>query len=282
MSRAAKAMAKGRALADRLPTRRSVTGELSRAVRLAMADAAELALVPPRAPVSAALATADTDVGPMFVRADDRFITPELVAHGTWEPAEAAFLRRVIRAGDVVLDCGANVGYFTFLASQATGPSGVVLAVEAEPTNAAILEANVWRQRATNVVVLAAATGARRSLVGLQQPEAHNSGAYEAHEHRDAGEVVVPVIPLDDILGDLQVDVVKIDVQGADHEAVAGMQLALDAVLRPHRASNRPLGPTGRPPSPPTRRSSPRAARGRGGWVNLVLGPLSGRADIFS
>jgi FkbM family methyltransferase len=242
----------------------------------------------------------------MFARADDRFITPELVSRGTWEPAEAKFLRRVIRTGDVVVDCGANVGYFTLLAAHAVGPNGAVLAVEPQPINCALLRANVWRQRLGNVVVLPTATGARRGLIALDQPQEQNSGSYEGRSAWGEDDQLIPMVPVDDVMATagIGVDVVKIDVQGADHEVLAGVQHALAgsphavvlvefwpegmerqgadpaAVLASYRASSRPIGllrQDGNAVSATDEDIMSACTSWEGGFANVILGPTSSR-----
>jgi len=169
----------------------------------------------------------DTDVGPMLLHADDRVITPALRRHGTWDPAEATFLRSAIEPGHTVIDCGANIGYFTLLAAHAAGPAGLVIAVEPEPRNLALLRANVWLAGAANVEVLPVAAGRERGFLGLREPDAQNTGSFEAHDDWEPGDRIVPSLPLDDVLAGMTVDVVKVDVQGSDHDVIAGMREAL-------------------------------------------------------
>jgi len=169
----------------------------------------------------------DADVGPMLLHADDLVITPAIRRHGTWDPAEAAFLRSAIEPGDTVVDCGANVGYFTLLAAHATGPTGLVVAVEPEPRNLALLRANVWLQGLDNVEVLPVAAGTKRGFLGLREVDAQNTGAYEAHDDWEPDDRIVPSLALDEVLGGMAVDVVKVDVQGSDHDVIGGMREAL-------------------------------------------------------
>ena len=71
-------------------------------------------------PVLSSLDTIDvtSDVGSIYLHRDDEVITPTIATTGCWEPAEADFLRRVLRPGDTFLDVGANIGYFTLLAHR--------------------------------------------------------------------------------------------------------------------------------------------------------------------
>ena len=52
---------------------------------------------------------------------------------GMYDPFETRRLRRFLRPGMVVADVGANIGYYTWLAASAIGPTGRVLAFEPGP-----------------------------------------------------------------------------------------------------------------------------------------------------
>ena len=52
---------------------------------------------------------------------------------GSYEPEETAIVRRLLRPGATFVDAGANIGYFTAVASRAVGVSGRVLAIEPMP-----------------------------------------------------------------------------------------------------------------------------------------------------
>jgi FkbM family methyltransferase len=167
-----------------------------------------------------------TDVGPMFVHRDDAVITPTLQATGCWEPEEAAFLRGALTTGARFLDVGANVGYFSVMAASIVGPAGRVVAIEPEPRNLDLLRANLWRNRAWNAEIAPLAAHATTCYLGLRlSPENrgdHQVFAVDAMEDHSGS--LVPAARLDELLGDACFDVVKVDVQGVDHEVVAGLR----------------------------------------------------------
>jgi len=66
---------------------------------------------------------------------------------GGWEPAITQVVRQALKPGDVFLDVGANVGYYTLLASRLVGDTGRVIAVDASPSVYEILSRNVSRNR---------------------------------------------------------------------------------------------------------------------------------------
>lgn len=184
-------------------------------------DIPGLMLVPPILGSSYCI-DAITDVGPMYLHKDDEVITPTLLRTGCWEPEEAAFLRTVLRSGGSFLDIGANIGYFSLFASAIVGPTGRVIAVEPEQRNLDLLRANVWRNRAWNARVLPVAAQAETGYVGLRL-SAVNRGDHQVVDASTHTGDLVPAVRLDEVLGGVSIDVVKVDVQGVDHEVVEGL-----------------------------------------------------------
>ncbi len=73
---------------------------------------------------------------------------------GIWEPNLTAFIGERLKPGDVFVDVGANIGYFTLFASSLVGDEGGVVAVEVLPSVFDVLERNVRENDARNVRVL--------------------------------------------------------------------------------------------------------------------------------
>jgi FkbM family methyltransferase len=180
-------------------------------------------------PMGNAVVLTETDAGPLLLHADDKVMTPLIQRDRLWEVPEGRFLRSVIRPGAIVLDVGANVGYMTLLSARAAGSDGMVVAVEPEQANVALLRANVWLNGVPNVRVLPMAAWSRRELLPLrfntQNRGDHQVGMHAGGDGRASR--LVPAAPLDELLGELVVDVVKIDTQGSDHEAIAGLSATL-------------------------------------------------------
>jgi FkbM family methyltransferase len=177
--------------------------------------------------VAADVVTVATDVGELLLHADDEVMTPIIRAHGRWEEDEAIWMNGLLRPGQTVIDCGANVGYFSLLASRAVGPAGRVLAFEPERANLRLLRHNLWRNGADNVQVVPAAAGDARTPLALRF-NAANRGDHQVHAEAQGTDVLVPSVVIDELLPTEAVDVVKVDTQGSDHVVIAGMRQLLD------------------------------------------------------
>jgi FkbM family methyltransferase len=130
-----------------------------------------------------------------------------------------------IRRGATVVDVGANIGYNTVYASRRVGPAGQVIAVEPAADNVRILRENVARNAIENVVVHAVAAGrahGRRDLFLRGATSAVNSLFQESVYAEVTGVEKVTVVPLDALV-DGDADLVKIDIEGAELDALAGM-----------------------------------------------------------
>jgi FkbM family methyltransferase len=237
---------------------------------------------------------ARTDIGKLLLHADDKVMTPFIGEHGRWEPDEADWMRQALRPGATMVDVGANVGYFTVLASQAVGEHGRVVAVEPERRNLRLLARNVRANRCRNVRVIRAAAWETAGMLTLRR-NPDNAGDHQTHP--DEGGELVSAVALDDVL-EGPVDVVKIDTQGADHYVIAGLSRTLEAnphatvlvefwldamaerglsalgVLARYRALGRPVMLLDRPDVPATDAQVIAAARARPDhWANLIIGP---------
>ena len=154
----------------------------------------------------------------------DEWITPTLVATKGWEPGQTALLGERLQPGMTVVDGGAHVGYFTCQAARLVGPRGLVLAFEPAPRNHELLLATVWRNGFGNVVCFPWALGAAAALAPLEVSET-NTG--DNRLGTESG-ILSRVARLDDVLAIRPpVDVVKLDVQGAEEAALRGMEALL-------------------------------------------------------
>lgn len=173
-----------------------------------------------------------TDVGVLRLPAEDTVVLPWLRTYGTWEQDEAAVVDELLRPGSTFVDIGAHVGYYTVRALQRVGARGAVVAVEPWARVRDLLARNVRSNVAAPVadaltLVPDAAWDADEPLA-LHTAYDGNSGdsRVQAGGSTDGG---VRGVRLDDLaaLADRRVDVVKVDAQGRDHRALAGMASVL-------------------------------------------------------
>jgi FkbM family methyltransferase len=129
------------------------------------------------------------------------------------------------------VDVGANVGYFTLLASRAVGPEGMVFAVEPSPYAADRLARTITDNRVGNVRLEKIGLGRESGECTLYDPLPDNHTPTMLGDIGSSGRCV-PVRRLDDCLADWgvdRVDLLKIDVEGYEPLVFEGASAALSA-----------------------------------------------------
>lgn len=181
--------------------------------------AAKAAPAPPRPYVGEELVGLHTDAGVVWIPASDGVMRPFMEERGTWEPEEGRLLSQSFKPGLRFLDVGANVGYFSLFVAQRC-PGAVIHSFEPHPLTSQVLALNAWSSGADITTHALALSGGDR-ILALTTAES-NLGDTRATASA-SGSMLCPAAPLDEVLPDAVFDLVKIDVQGFEVEAISGM-----------------------------------------------------------
>lgn len=154
--------------------------------------------------------------------------SPMMLARALWiyEPDKVRALNAAMGPGRVFVDVGGNKGDFSLIAAKASGDSGRVLCIEPGPDNVAWIRRSVARNRYQSVEVIEAALAETDGEATLHLGA--KSGWHTLVDDPSVapvGEVVVATRTLDGLLADRGidgVDVLKIDVEGAEDRVMAG------------------------------------------------------------
>ena len=151
---------------------------------------------------------------------------------GVSEKAETRFFQSAWRDGMTFLDVGANLGYYTALATRVVGPNGRVLAVEPDPDSFDYLEQTIAANAVGNVQAFpVAASDAPATLpLYISTDNRGDNRLYASGEDRP--QVEVAARPLDALLSENKietVDLIKIDVQGYEPKVIAGLRETITA-----------------------------------------------------
>lgn len=148
---------------------------------------------------------------------------------GLYDRPETELLNRILKPGDFFLDIGANVGYYSLVASQIVGPYGRVHAFEPICENVRVLEQTIVDNGISNIIVNPIAVGAQSGHLDLFVPpkDIGNSGwASVAPSERRSRAVTVEKVAIDDYLEDKppqSIRLVKMDIEGGELDALLGM-----------------------------------------------------------
>ena len=162
---------------------------------------------------------------------------------GRYEVAEIALMRRFLRARDVVVDVGANVGYLTRFFAQAVGPLGKVYAFEPNPLIFPLLRRNVAKFRQVAVFDVGLSTneaemplfvpGSNHAVASFvrEYPATHLFDGKSGQLHSVAAKLVrgdefMAKIDIDnsDRRRERRIDILKVDVEGWELNVLAGLE----------------------------------------------------------
>jgi FkbM family methyltransferase len=146
---------------------------------------------------------------------------------GEYEPTNAQAFIDSIQPGDTVVDIGANIGTFTLLAARAVGEQGQVHVFEPDPENLKLLSKNLADNHFQQVHVVPKAVGDRAGSIHLAVEDKDKGGGQITTA---ATGLEVEMVTLDDYAiaqHITTIDVLKIDIEGAELLALKGAQQIL-------------------------------------------------------
>jgi FkbM family methyltransferase len=156
----------------------------------------------------------------------DQYLGRALIRYGEYGEVEHAFLNSLLTSGDSIIEVGANIGSHTVGLAKTIGPSGSMIAIEAQPAIFRILCANLALNAVPNVLPHACGCGNYRKtmvvpIIDYGMAKLHNFG--EVSLDSSGVGVPVPVVPLDDLIEDIsRLHLIKIDVEGMEQEVLQG------------------------------------------------------------
>ncbi|MEX1107271.1 MAG: FkbM family methyltransferase [Dongiaceae bacterium] len=152
-----------------------------------------------------------------------------LIEHGEWAEPEVAVVTALLRPGDVVIECGANIGTLTIPMARAVAPGGAVHAFEVQPYFARLLDANLALNGMADVVMRNVAVGRVSGTIRLPpvtyDKSVNYSGLSFAGLPTDGSGVgtPIPMRTLDQICARFdRLQLIKLDIEEMEPAALAG------------------------------------------------------------
>jgi FkbM family methyltransferase len=148
---------------------------------------------------------------------------PGLMINRTYDKGTTKLFRDLIKEGMVILDIGANVGYYSLIAARLAGEKGLVFAFEPAPDNFAFLVKNIEVNGFSNIIPVQKAVSnktGKGSLFLWDEPDLHSM-----REHNEKGAIEVEVTSVDEFMENINrpIDLVKMDVEGWEMRVLEGM-----------------------------------------------------------
>lgn len=169
-------------------------------------------------------------------------LLPEVVCGtGNWEPAVTHYIRANLASGEVFIDAGANVGWYTLLASRLVGSTGRVVAIEASPSIYKTLVRNIELNGCKNVTTIHAAAAGEAGELPMYFNSVGASGRSTtvvefAQANNMQLEANVRADTLEQLVGSgllRAARFIKIDVEGAERTVLEPLCESLDRFSSP-------------------------------------------------
>lgn len=139
-----------------------------------------------------------------------------------YEPRLLEVIEKEIKPGEIVVDLGANIGYYTLIFARLVGEKGKVYAFEPDPENFALLKKNVEINGYKNVILVQKAISNQTGKTRLYLSD-ENVGDHQIFDSKYGRKSIeIETVTLDEYFKDEAVDFVKIDIQGAEQAALEG------------------------------------------------------------
>lgn len=178
-----------------------------------------------------------------------------LLEQGEYEPAMRVILESALKPGDTFVDLGANEGYFSVLGARLVGPSGRVLAIEPQARLQPVIKENLRLNSCANTTVAHVAISDHQGAASIHLAPSTNNGATSLRRptrYAVSTETVL-LATLAEVLdthGVSSVQLLKIDIEGWEHEAIHGSEAlfrsgrirAIVLEVHPHLLAARGLG----------------------------------------
>ena len=167
----------------------------------------------------------------MFLATEGKY-PPIRMAMGQYEEETTQLFERLVRPGMTIFDIGAHVGYYSLLAAKLAGPTGRVHSFEPDPDNYSLLTKNVEENAYTTITAInqgaAADSGVRELFISGLDNGRHSIYRQDLPQK---GSVPISTTTVDEYWisqGSPTVDLVKMDVEGAELDVFKGMEALLD------------------------------------------------------
>jgi FkbM family methyltransferase len=163
--------------------------------------------------------------GAVFLLDPRDLVERSILESGDWQPEIWSALSGGLPEGGVLLDVGAHIGYFSIRAAVKIGPKGRVVAFEPDPRTLKSLRANVAASNAANVTIEGIACTDREQVLTFYASNSLNTAQSSLSRQNATISLAppepftVPGRPIDSVVRELgleRVDVVKVDVEGAE------------------------------------------------------------------
>lgn len=146
----------------------------------------------------------------------------------THDEFETKFVERIIKKGDIVIDVGAHMGYYSLLFAKLVGKEGKIFAFEPDPKNFSRAEKNIKLNNYTNVLLTQKAVSDKTGDATLYLGDLSGGNSIMSTKENQK-KISIKSVKLDDFFehGEKKIDFVKLDAEGFEYAIIHGMESIL-------------------------------------------------------
>jgi FkbM family methyltransferase len=168
----------------------------------------------------------------MVLDLKDEGISRELVLTGVHEANSTAEIKKELKEGMMIVEVGANIGYYTLIEARKIGPTGHIIAFEPSPRNMHLLRTNIALNKVDErIEIIQKGIGARSGRSTFYLTNKGNTSSFIKRDDQNgitiSQAVDVDIISLDDFFAarpPRKIDLVRMDVEGYELEVIEGMR----------------------------------------------------------
>jgi FkbM family methyltransferase len=160
----------------------------------------------------------------MYCRSLDRLLAFLLWKYSALENFQTELISNTVKKKMIVLDIGANLGYYTLILAKLVGRQGKVYAFEPDPENFRLLSKNIKENKFNNIVAVQKAVADKSGKMNFYLSDAHK-GNHALYPEPGRHKIEVEVVDIDSFCGQkIKPDFIKMDIEGAEMLALKGMK----------------------------------------------------------
>lgn len=179
----------------------------------------------------------ETDQGKFWIDPVSNFGFRLMMEGGEYEPEFVRCVKASLERGGVFVDIGANEGFYTILGARLTGAKGTVIAVEPQDRLIPVIEENLRLNALNDIVLVHAGISDKDGVETLYLTPDVNTGSSGFHQTQKylVQTQFVPTLTLEQLLDQNNVesvDLMKMDIEGYEYEAILGSQVFASGRVR--------------------------------------------------
>lgn len=176
----------------------------------------------------------DEDGQDMLIDSHDAMVSKYILLYGIWEPHVRNIFRQVIKPKDTILTLGGHIGVHIGLLSRLVSPEGKLYVFEPNPDSLNYLKTNIMLNPVYNIKLFEKAAFSENKILEFCaiDPNRNSGGSHvitaDNQISPESKKIQVDGVRLDDIAEISSIDILQMDIEGAEPHAVAGAKKLIE------------------------------------------------------